>query len=73
MSYFDTLAFAETLESAGLDPKLSRALSCAMRDVAMKDIATKADIEKAVHMLTVRGFAALATLGGLILASIALF
>jgi hypothetical protein len=73
MSYFDTLAFAETLEGAGLDPKLSRAVSCAMRDIAMKDIATKADIEASEHRLTVRGIAGLVAAVAFLSALITLF
>lgn len=70
---FDTLAFAERLQGAGMSVELSRALSHAMQDIAMQDVATKADLKDAVHTLTVRGFAALATLGGLLLAALALF
>jgi hypothetical protein len=73
MTAFDTLAFAERMEGAGMDRDLSRALAHAMQDVAMQNVATKADLEKAVHTLTVRGFAALASLAGLLLAAIALF
>ena len=70
---FDTLAFAQRLETAGLDRQVSEAVASAMADVAMREVATKSDLRDVIHTLTVRGFAGLATLAGILLAAFALF
>ena len=51
---FDTLAFSDRLKAAGASEELSDALARAIQDVAMNDVATKADIREAVHNMTVR-------------------
>ncbi|MEO5867226.1 MAG: hypothetical protein ABIS14_12710 [Sphingomonas sp.] len=70
---FDTLALAQRLTAAGLPRDVANALSSAMADVAMRDVATKADLRDAVHTLTVRGFAGLTTLAGILAGAFALF
>jgi len=58
-AHIDTLAFTRTLEGAGMDRKTSEALATAINDIAMQDVATKADLEKLAHTLTIRGIAGL--------------
>jgi len=70
---FDTLALAKALELTPLGKDGAEALARAMADVAMADLATKSDLEKAVHQLTVRGFSALVALAGLLVGAFALF
>lgn len=69
---FDTLAFADEMQAAGVARPVAEALARAMNGIAMRDVATKADLRKAVHSLTVRGFTGLAALGGLLLAAFVL-
>jgi hypothetical protein len=51
---FDTLAFAKRLQDAGLKKEVSEAIASAIQDVAMSNVATKADVREAVHDMTVR-------------------
>lgn len=59
---FDTLAFAHRMEESGMDRRQSEALASAMQEIAMAEVATKADVRDAVHTITVRGFAAAVTI-----------
>jgi len=70
---FDTLALAKALELTPLGKDGAEAMARAMAEIAMQDVATKSDIERAVHTLTVRGFGALVALGGILLAAFSLF
>src|SRR3546814_3727777 len=56
---FDTLSFTKRLEEAGLNRKVAEALSLAVQEVAMQNVATKADVEQAVHTMTIRGMSGL--------------
>ena len=73
---FDTLTFSKKLVDAGMTREVSEALSSAIQDIAMNDIATKGDLETLksdiVHSLTVRGFAGLTALGGILLGAFSL-
>lgn len=73
MTAFDTLAFTKRLEEAGLTRKVSEAVSSAMQEIAMRDVATKADLEALKHDLTVRGLTGLVAAVGFLSAIIALF
>lgn len=64
MNAINTLAFAERLEQAGMDAKLSKAFAHAMQDVAMQDVATKADLEALKADLRHDGVLAVIGLGG---------
>lgn len=70
---FDTLAFAKRLETAGIKREFAEAVASAMQEVAMRDVATKADLEALKHDLTVRGLAGLVAAVGFLSALIALF
>lgn len=41
---FDTLAFTHRLEEAGVDRKQAEAISSAMADIALTELATKSDL-----------------------------
>lgn len=56
---FDTLTFSKRLEDAGLSRPVSEALSTAMQDIALRDIATKSDLDELANKLTMRGIAGL--------------
>ena len=51
---FDTLAFSKVLQDAGIDESVRNAITRAIQDVAMKNVATTQDVESAVHTVTVR-------------------
>jgi uncharacterized protein with von Willebrand factor type A (vWA) domain len=67
---FDTHAFASKLRTAGFDEGQAAAVTYAIRDIAMSNVATRNDVKEAVHSMTVRiGAAAafiVAALGALI-------
>src|SRR3546814_1321207 len=46
---FDTLSFTKRLEEAGLNRKVAEALSLAVQEVAMQNVATKADVRSEEH------------------------
>ena len=69
---FDTLAFANRLETAGMNRKQSEAMATAVQEIVMADIATKSDLRDAVHTLTVRGFTAAVAIVGLVAALVKL-
>lgn len=59
---FDTLAAAEALEAAGMDPRQAKARAAQMRDAAgasRAELATKADLEAGLASLEARLFRAL--------------
>lgn len=51
---FDTHAFLSKLRSAGFDEGQAEAVTYAIRDIAMSNVATKNDLKDAVHSITVR-------------------
>jgi hypothetical protein len=51
---FDTHAFASKLRTAGFDEGQAAAVTYAIRDIAMSNVATKNDVTNAVHSMTLR-------------------
>lgn len=43
---FDTLAFAKRLQAAGMDAPQAEAFAQALQDVALQEVATKADLRE---------------------------
>jgi uncharacterized protein with von Willebrand factor type A (vWA) domain len=51
---FDTHAFAAKLRDAGFDEGMASAVTYAIRDIAMSNVATRHDLKDAVHAMTLR-------------------
>lgn len=49
---FDTLTFAERLQASGMRKAMAEGVAHAIQDIAMQDVATRADLREAVHTLT---------------------
>ena len=64
----DTLAYAQTLEAAGVDRQKAEAHATAMRDHMLPQLATKTDLLELRHSLTLRLIAVVAAGNGALLA-----
>lgn len=56
---FDTLEVSKRLQAAKFNRDQAEALTKALHEVALTNVTTKADLDRAVHTLTVRGISAL--------------
>jgi hypothetical protein len=70
---FDKLAYVDRLVKAGIDEAEARALSDALDEALRESVATKRDIERLEHRLTVRVGAMFVAFYGLVLATLAAF
>jgi len=50
----DTLRYAEDLEASGFDKDKAKAIVNGLSDHVLPDLATKSDIERVIHTLTMR-------------------
>jgi hypothetical protein len=64
----DTLAYVEHLTAAGVDAKQAKAHAKAMVDHILPQAATRADLDAAIHTLTLRMYGAVLAAAGLVLA-----
>lgn len=53
-AHIDTLALSAALQAVGLPATRSDGIARAMQDVAMKDTASQSDLDKILHVVTVR-------------------
>lgn len=51
---FDTHAMASKLRAAGFNEAMASAVTYAVRDIAMSNVATRSDVKDAVHSMTIR-------------------
>lgn len=53
-AHIDTLALSAALQSSGFTKASSEGMARAMQDIAMSDTASQSDLERTVHIMTVR-------------------
>jgi hypothetical protein len=70
---FDKLAYVDRLIKAGIDEAQARAHAEAMEEALRESVATKTDIERLGHRLTVRVGAMFVAFYGVVLATLAVF
>jgi hypothetical protein len=70
---FDKLAYVDRLIKSGIDESQARALSDALDEALKESVATRNDIERLEHRLTVRVGAMFVAFYGVVLATLAVF
>lgn len=70
---FDTLAFTKRLEAGGVKRGEAEAHAEAVRELVMRDIVTKADLQAALDRQTIKIGAIVVTVAGVLFALLRLF